>query len=561
MQGDRRVAFLARDLVWEDTSGGSLPFSYAARKIEASLRAAPDLSDVETTVIDLKSDDPEAFFEKIREFRPSLVAASTYIWSAKVFCRVAELVRRFDPAIRFVMGGPAARPSLLGLSPYAPYMRYVDAVAVGEGEELMRRLVRAHSDDDWRKNVPGLMAPHALGWRRTEPLDRVERDTYPSPYQLPPIPQADIGFLETFRGCPISCAFCQWGEERSDRVHSAEYLSWHLRGLVAGGVERVYDVDAGFNLSARAFRNLVAAEREVGALRRMQVLGHIYPAFLLDDHLDFFDSFGRAELTVGVQSFEKDVLRKLGRPFDLSRFERVLDELSGRFPIELEIILGLPGDDPASFRRTFEKAIRVAHKVRVFYCLALPDALLDRASEFDIDFDPETFEVQSCRGWTRESLRAEWEHAREVARAMVRPYLGANWLDFRTERATDGDERSPSDDGLPIPSDALDRLSNAVERSRAGWHLRHAQKKGDRLILDLDGASGRLFLEVAPAAVGRRHFVQHEGLAYSHRGEIAQGGAESLRSFIELVHACVVPVWCSLWAKNRRAEARPTLAR
>jgi radical SAM superfamily enzyme YgiQ (UPF0313 family) len=541
MHRDRRVALLARDLVWEDTSGGSLPFSYAARKLEASIRSAPDLSDVETTVIDLRSDDPEAFFERIRGFRPTLVAASTYIWSVKVFCRVAELVRRWDPSIRFVMGGPAARPAVLSLSPYAPYVRSVDAVATGEGEELVRRLCRMHRDPDWLKTVPGLAAPHALGWRKTEALDRVALDDYASPYQEKSVPDAPIGFLETFRGCPISCAFCQWGEERSDRVHSAEYLMSHLEGLTESGVERVYVLDAGFNLSARAFRNLATAEREVGALREMQVLGHIYPAFIKDEHLELFDTFRRAELSVGVQSFDKEVLENLGRPFDLARFEHVLGELSGRYPIDLEIILGLPGDNPASFRRTFEKAIGLATKVRVFFCLALPDALLDRAGEFDIDFDPETFEIRSCRGWTAESLRAEWAHVCAVARTMQRPYIGPNWVDFRTDGKPDATTQDAFANAS-ITHEAVARLREAIDLAKMGWRLKEAHTEGERLVLDLDGPAGPLVLEASLAREGHPRFIEHDGIAYSHRGEVARAGAPGLRSFIARVHFDVRPV-------------------
>jgi radical SAM superfamily enzyme YgiQ (UPF0313 family) len=535
MRRDRRVAFLARDLVWADKSGGSLPFSYAARKLDASVRTAPGLADVASTVIDLRTDDLDEFFAQIREFRPTVVAASTYVWSAKLFCRLAEMVHRWDPSVRFVLGGPAARPSLLSLPPYAPYLRYVDAVVTGEGEEVIRRIASDHLDDDWTKTVPGLTVPHPLGWRSTDVIERPPLDDYPSPYQLGTVPRGGIGFLETFRGCPISCAFCQWGEQRSDRVHSAEYLAAHLRGLSAAAVERVYVLDAGFNLSARAFRNLVAAEREVGALRDLQVLGHIYPTYIRDEHLEFFASLRRAEVTVGVQSFDKDVLKRLGRPFDLARFEHVLRELAGRFPIDLEIILGLPGDTRASFRRTFEKALEIATTVRVFYCLALPDALLERAGEFDIAFDPETFEIQSCQGWSAEDLRAEWAHVRDVAATMHRPSFGPNWLDFGTARAAAPHPAGPA-------ADAFGRLRDAIDVAAMGWRLADVRAEGPRLILDLDGAAGRLVLEVEPASEGKRHFVEHEGVAYSHRSDISRGDASRLRTFIQHVHREVRPV-------------------
>jgi hypothetical protein len=301
-------------------------------------------------------------------------------------------------------------------------------------------------------------------------------------------------------------------------------------------VERVYVLDAAFNLSARAFRNLVTAEREVGALRTMQVLGHIYPTFIRDEHLEFFDSFRRAEVTVGVQSFDKEVLKRLGRPFDLTRFEHVLSELSARIPIDLEIILGLPGDTPASFRHTFEKAIGLATTVRVFYCLALPDALLDRANEFDIDFDPDTFQLRSCQGWTAESLRTEWEHVCSVAMTMRRPTIGPNWVDFGTGRWAPGADHASPEKSPQIAPEAMTRLRDAIDLAAMGWGLMEARTEGERLVLDLDGSSGPLVLEVALARTGHQRFSEHDGIAYSHRGEIARGDAAKLRSFIEHVH-------------------------
>lgn len=537
MSREPRVAFLARDLVWADQSGGSLAFSYAARKLEASVRSAPDLAHVETLVLDLRTDDVDAFFEALRAFRPTLVAASTYIWSVGLFCELARRLRAWDPSIRFVMGGPAARPSLLSLSPYAPYRDTIDAIVTGEGEEVVRQLVRASDEPRWRSEVAGLQYPSPLGWTRSPAADRPALDDYASPYQLGTAPRVPggIGYLETFRGCPMGCAFCQWGVEKADRIYSSEYLASHLLGLKATGAERVYVLDAGFNLSTRAFRNLVRAEREVGVLRDLQVLGHIYPTYITDEYLTFFESFRRAEITIGVQSFDKEILKRLGRPFDLARFERVLGEMGKRFDLDLEIILGLPGDDPVSFRRTFERAIELATTVRVFYCLALPDALLERAEEFHIDFDPQTFRVRSCDGWTQKALAEEWAYVQQVAATMSRPNYGPNWVDFRPTRpGVDDGWQAPAQ----IASEAFGRLQRAVAGASTGWTLVMARVEGERLLLELDGVSGRLALEVVAARPDRACFIEHDGIAYSYRsGALGRELLPHVGRVIESLHA------------------------
>ncbi len=524
--------------MWGDESDGSLPFSYAARKIEASVRSAPDLKDVATTTIDLRETEAEAYFEAIKEFRPSLVAASTYVWSIDLFCEVAALVRAWDPSVRFVMGGPSARPSVLGLEPYADRAPAIDAVVKGEGEEVIRRLVRDHLDEDWREKVPGMLVRHPLGYRHSGDLERPVLDDYASPYQIGTIPRADHGYLETFRGCPISCAFCQWGEERADRIYSTEYLADHLRGFADTGVTAVHVLDAAFNLSTRAFRNLAAAEAEAKILCDRKVIGHVYPSYLKDFHLDLLSSFGRAELDVGIQSFDRQVLKDLGRPFDPDRFERMLEVLAGNFPLDLEIIMGLPGDDPASFRRTFERLIEYPAKVRVFWCLALPDALLERADEYDIDFDPITFGVRSCRGWTEEGLRSEWEHVRKVAEQMYRTEMGSNWVEFRTA-SEEARHRRGEMKAWRLASAHRARLSRAIDEAAMGYSLAEAERGKAGVILHLAGGEGPVVLQASVANPGERSFVELGGIAYSHRGELARGDASKLRLFIERVHGDV----------------------
>lgn len=534
MSPEPRIAFLARDLVWADESGGVLPFSYAARKLDASLRSAPDLGDVESTVIDLRTDDPDAFFERIREFRPTLVAASAYIWSTKVLCQVAQQVRAWDPSVRFVMGGPAARPSLLSLPPYAPYTGSIDAVVVGEGEEVVRELARKHLHDDWRQQVEGLVLPSPLGWRHGTPQERPELDGYASPYQLGTVPRDEVGFLETYRGCPMRCAFCQWGDERSDRVHSVEYLAGHLRGMADAGVKRVYVLDAGFNLSPRAFRNLMEAERREQVLENCQVLGHIYPTHIREEHLEFLDTFARAEVAVGIQSFDTAVLDALGRPFDIPRFERVMGQIRGRLDIDLELILGLPGDNPRSFRRTLERAMGLATTVRVFYCLALPDALLERVDELGLELDPETFMLTRCEGWTHDELQREWAYVHEVARSCYRPNIGPNWVDFRPH-APVPESKGPAE----LSSASRASLGQVVDGSGTGWRLHAARVDGDELRLVLSRDRGTLTLTVTPAQEGQRRFQELGGLAYSYRGELDSGDAERLTALIDDVHAAV----------------------
>ena len=530
-----RIAFLAVDTLWVDPAGSYSSFSYAARKLEASVRGAPDLSHVETTVIDLKSDEPEAFFEAIRAFRPTLVAASMYIWSVQTFFEVARRVKHWDPSVRVVLGGPAARESLVSLAPYRPMLRYVDAIATGEGEEVIRALAR-DVDGNALASIPGLLLPHPLGLRSTGAGVRPELDGYPSPYQIGTAPVGHTGFIETFRGCPISCSFCQWGEQRSDRVYGRDYLATHLRGLVATRARNVFFTDAAFNLSARAFRNLIDAENEVGALAQFEVHGHFYPTHVKDEHVEFLSRVGKAHASIGVQSFDSEVLRKLGRPFDPVRFERVLRDLRGRIPIDVELIFGLPGDNPASFRATLEKTLELADTVRIFYPMVLPDALLERTEEYQIRFDPTTFVLHECIGWTERELRDGWEATVRSTEGYQNRILSPTWVGFLTPSAAAVASHKGAR-GIPVVASAqLQSLMSSLGARVSGWSVSSARREKDMLLLDLISPGGAVVLEVTASNDGSRSFARRDGLAYSYRGSVDRATSGDLARVIEAIH-------------------------
>jgi hypothetical protein len=174
----------------------------------------------------------------------------------------------------------------------------------------------------------------------------------------------------------------------------------------------VFDVDAGLTLNERAFRNLAAAEREVGFLARSRFTCEVYPSHLTDAHLEFLQSVRCTYVGVGLQSGDERVLRSVERRTRTDAFDDVIRRLAGAVGnVGVELILGLPGDSLSSFKRTVEHALELGADAHVHQCLVLPDAFLTKAPpEFALRFDPATMLVESCLGWTPDELEEgrEW---------------------------------------------------------------------------------------------------------------------------------------------------------
>ena len=86
--------------------------------------------------------------------------------------------------------------------------------------------------------------------------------------------------------------------------------------------------------------------------------------------------------------------------------------------IEFEIILGLPGDTPENFRRSFARARALPCALRVYHCVVLPSALMVWSPpEYMLDYDPVTLKMHSCLGWSVQALRDECEFVTRCAQA------------------------------------------------------------------------------------------------------------------------------------------------
>ena len=400
-------ANMLRDEEW-------VPFNYAIRRIQAAVAAEPELANAEIRVFEASSPDEAcSISDAVMEFRPDLVGASVYLWSFPTFLEIARRVKAERPDVSIVFGGPSARAAMFDLEPFSDGAKVVDALCVRDGEEAFRDIALLEDRTPVSLlGVKGLSVSTASGWVDSPPrTSDTPLDDLPSPYQMGLIPPQVTAHIETFRGCPLSCAFCEWGvADRPSRVHSAEFLIREFEALKGLGAKGGFLVDAALNLNAKAFANLVQAENHTRYFRDTIFSCEIYPTHIRDEHLHFLSGVNIHHLGVGLQSYNGETLARIDRPFDADRFERGLAELATVTEPTCEIIMGIPGDPPASFWKTVDRLMSLPCNVLIYHCLVLPDGLMTRApAGSDMDFDPFTLKMRSCWGWSEKDFRENRE--------------------------------------------------------------------------------------------------------------------------------------------------------
>ncbi|MBS0126837.1 B12-binding domain-containing radical SAM protein [Thetidibacter halocola] len=408
--------------------------SYGIRRIEASVRADPALADADVRLIDMQGRGAAEQQALLAGFDPHLIGFSAYVWSAPDLIALARAHKATNPGTVIVFGGPSARTAFFDLPPYHRAGDYLDAVVEGDGELIFNAIARLDPlTAAGLETVPGLALPRGEGWLRTGPAPRIDLAALASPFRMGLMPPQSVAYLETFRGCPLSCRFCEWGVFKDLKaVFPEEAIVEELRAFERLESPAVFLLDAGLNLNGHAFRNLAAAHAQVPALRDRQFWAEVYPASVKPEHLEFLEGVGTSYLGVGLQSIDTGVLKALDRPQNGARFDPAIRMLAEVAEVEVQIIFGLPGDTPEGFMQTLQYALSLPVDVRAYHCLVLPDALLTRSrAEWTLRFDPRTLAMISNSSWSRDDIAA----MRRRLSALVRAHGGHSgefWYAFKS---------------------------------------------------------------------------------------------------------------------------------
>jgi hypothetical protein len=337
----------------------------AAARADSTLRSAFDFT------IDTDRRAPDIAAQRLAGAR--VAAFSGYSWNWRLSLAVARSLRALDPDVFVVLGGPCVPRRSERAAAFLTEHRYVDALVIGEGELPFRGLLTSLLEGVGLHDVPSLFfrAPDSA-LVTTEPAMRL-RDyaSLGSPYldgtfdALIEHTPVQAAIVETNRGCPFTCTFCDWGQAVHTRVHELpiERVHAELEWIARRGLPYVYIADANFGIRPRD-RGIV---QHLGELRRV----HDAPVacyFHLtknatERNLATVAALHAAgvgcQVVISMQDTDPTVLAAVRRSNilpDRALAMRGACNAQG-IPTLNELLLGLPGQTLASLRTTLTGAV------------------------------------------------------------------------------------------------------------------------------------------------------------------------------------------------------------
>ncbi len=321
---------------------------------------------------------------------PAIVAFSNYCWSTEYNKALAYAVKAKFPKCIIIFGGHNVPNDFSFLEEYP----YIDYLVHGEGEETLKELMETIAVSGNLDAVPNISYRLSTGaYCRTETRMPAGLE-YPSPYlegwfdaiirEHPEITFNAI--LETSRGCPHQCAYCDWGLLKSKvRLFPLERIQAEIKWMSEHKIAFVWGADANFGLFSRDLDiadALVEAKETTGFPERMRM------NYAKNNYENVFKivkkfkacEFDRIGATLSFQSLSPEVLKNIGRKNDsLDFYKNLLTEYNKEnMKTYSELILGLPGETYESFIAGIGKLFEIGqHFVfEVYGCILLPNATL-----------------------------------------------------------------------------------------------------------------------------------------------------------------------------------------
>lgn len=329
---------------------------------------------IECTLINFLDTEQEIFEEAARS-HPDVVAISTsFLISIRAVRRVTEIIRRYAPRAKIVVGGPLVYNSYLlyqkrgtdyhlepccqdyfFISEESRYYEDIDFFVVEEqGEASFIRLINALGAGEDPANVPNLAfykgSEITFTMRQAEnndfSADLVNWQQVPTRYLHPIYP------VRGSRGCPYRCTYCNFATHRSFLIKPHDVLATELASLSASGrVQIVRFTDDNLFLNRKNLE--LFCETLIKSGSGMKWTSFIRANSITRDNIMLLKESGCLMAQIGMESGDVTMLARMDKKEDPDSYLEAVELLNthGIFT-QLYFIVGFPGETAETIDNT-----------------------------------------------------------------------------------------------------------------------------------------------------------------------------------------------------------------
>jgi putative methyltransferase len=290
---------------------------------------------------------------------PAVVGLSSYVWNVAYNEALSKEIKSRYPECKLIIGGaetPNKSENFFADKPYIDYLIHQ------EGEISFTGLLQSFVGLKDEETVPGISINRNGKTLMTGPSQRImDLSQVPSPYTMGLFDHLDEMYpgkiwnavIETNRGCPFMCTFCDWGGTTFSKVKKfgLERIQEELDWMGRNKIEMLTNTDANFGIfkdrDMEITDMLIATKKKYG----FPVLfdtnwSKNATVQLVDMAVKLMESDMMRRFTMALQSTNQDVLKNIKR---VNLKEEAMTKVAetafaNDMSVNTELIIGLPGE-------------------------------------------------------------------------------------------------------------------------------------------------------------------------------------------------------------------------
>jgi hypothetical protein len=310
---------------------------------------------------------------------PAIYLCSNYLWSHEQSIAVSETVKRLSPNSITIHGGPDTPKYEQDAQEYFAKFPHVDIIIRGEGEasaaDTLDKLRSVIGQDNPDLSVLAEVAGISYRYRgeifRNPDRPRIDDlDTIPSPYLMglfdayKGVPRLHAT-LETNRGCPYGCTFCDWGSATTSKIRKFDInrvfgeLEWCSEAKVAS----VSQADANFGV----FERDVSIAEKVAELKTSTGYPETFGGSYAKNSTKYLQKIIKVMAEAGIlaqgvlslQTMDDKTLSAIKRSnIKVEKYDALANEMrNANLQLSVELMMGLPGATLSSFIEDLQQCI------------------------------------------------------------------------------------------------------------------------------------------------------------------------------------------------------------
>lgn len=329
----------------------------------------------------------EKISDVIKRFdNPSYVAFSCYTWNLEYNKTLAAELKKKYSDVKIIFGGHSVPHNASLLDQY----EFIDYLMHNEGEETTAAFLKAVAEGTDLSEVPNISYRTENGNATTEFRHPCNISSYPSPYIegvfdniLKENPDVEFhATLETNRGCPYECAYCEWCYTKNIRQFPIDKIKSEIEWIAKNKIEYCYCADANFGILDR---DVEIAQYVVDTKNKYGYPKVFKPCYAKESNDNVFKAgyiLNKNKIDKGVtlayQSLDAVALENIGRKnLTLEHFSDLnASYIEAGIPTYTELILGLPGETYESFCKGLCRLLESGqnNSMTVYECQVYPNA-------------------------------------------------------------------------------------------------------------------------------------------------------------------------------------------